>query len=265
LEGHCPGRTLALRAAWNLQRWNTILVAAIASLGPVPGQEARQRNRAFMDNIKLFELAGKLLERFPLALLLAGCFGIVLGANAGLPFLGITITEPKWRYMIAFCAIALIITSIAFAAKESQSSSQKLINPNKYKVIVEDPVGHANVEPPLVVKGRIEKSPPPYVDFWLFTMRGLGSDVPCEPHNRLTIGEDRRWKAELNPRGWKPGDRSRIAVFAVGRDGQALIRFYYRVKDNYLDSSGYLPSLEAITSDIVRLSDIVEVKLGNNK
>jgi hypothetical protein len=216
---------------------------------------------------KLLGFLTQLTEDKLLPFVLIFAVGVVLSiaaATGGAPQLHIPATIGFWRYATAVVGLLLILLSVSvlFLGK---SSATRMPMRKWFGVSVHSPQSNTSQCAPIHVVLSMKKPLPTNAEMWIFTVRSQGKTPRYWPHQQLTL-TDQTWQGQVKASKVNPVANRLFAVFAVGEDGQALIRHYKAAGEaiNKISSNkAEWPGIETLTSDIVQLTDRIEVQLAS--
>ena len=83
----------------------------------------------------------------------------------------------------------------------------------------------------------------------VFTISAQHQEVGYRPRRYLAV-KNQQWKAVIDIRDGKPGERKKFGVFLVGKDGQALIKQFFAVGRQIPPDQPW-PPITQFTNDII--------------
>lgn len=143
--------------------------------------------------------------------------------------------------------------------KNQQRSSTNMLSPSEYGVQIVTPSDYDYVEKFFQVSGTYANLPDGH-QLWVSTF-GIATDSKGNkvkhywPQEKATT-ENGKWYSKVYNIGGESGESKEFLVLAVGKDGQALIKYF---KDASNESQKWTP-IKKVTGDIVECA-IGKVKL----
>jgi hypothetical protein len=209
-------------------------------------------------------------EKFWLACLVAGTFFMIVGATGTVPFISQQVVEVYFQILIFVSGLALIGFSVyaGMAAREvdpgkgppGEPRSNK-INPKAYGVLIATPKEGAETVPPVEIEGTI-KAKLGDLELWLVNVSEISGAPGYWPQRQVYPDNKNKWSVTYTPLYFENGERRRLRLYFVGKDGQALMTAYRRINDEFAAPNKLRwVGLTKLTADMVPACDPLQIIL----
>jgi hypothetical protein len=148
----------------------------------------------------------------------------------------------------------------SYADRLRQNLSSPMLSPSEYGIKIVTPADYERVDTGFSVSGTYENLPEGH-HIWVSTF-GVATDSKGNkfkhywPQEKATT-ENGKWYSKVYNIGGPPGESKEFMVLVVGKEGQALIKYF---KDAGNENQKW-PPIKKLTSDIVTECAIGKIRL----
>jgi hypothetical protein len=208
-------------------------------------------------------------DKFWLACFVAGIFLSIIGATGTVPYVTQPVANVYFQILLFGVGLALIALGAyaRMSAPEIDSDKKKVgesrtINAKTYGVVITTPKEGAKVVSPVQIQGTI-KTRLGDLELWLVNVGDVSGEPAYWPQRKVYPGTNNKWSVTYTPvPGFRNGDRRRLRLYLVGKDGQALITAFRKTHEEFAMPQK-LPwiGLTRLTADMVQAGATLQIIL----
>ena len=214
-------------------------------------------------------------ERFWLACLVTAIFFLIVGATGTVPFVSQAVANVYFQVLLLIIGLLMLgfslyagvtATEVDPGRKQTTEPRSNNINPKTYGIVIVAPKEGIKITPPVKIQGTI-KAKLADLELWLVNVGEADGADAYWPQRQVHPEKNNKWSVTYTPPpGFGDGDRRRLRLYLVGKDGQALIKAFRKTHEVLAQPQGLKwVGLTKLTSDMILACDQLQIVLASPK